>query len=983
MLVRIVSTVRIAFQRLRRQLGLEVLLLIGVTSAVAFCAAIPLYTNTIYNRLLQTELFDQRRSMPAFALLFRYKGAEHGALQWEDLGEVDAFLRQRAAPALGLPQLGAISYVTTGEFELYPPGVEPTRTVAPHAKLSLGYQSDIEHYITLTQGTLPRVAPEPGVIEVLISEQLQQVTQWEVGQTYTAVAQRDVPHGIETLRFAVRLAGVWQPKNRDNLYWFYNPERLPEDLLLVTDEIYAQQLAGLMEDEVHVAMWYLILDGDAFRPAQADAFLRRLATLPQRVDTLLPHTSLMAAPADAALREYQAAARWLTVTLFAFGVPVFASVIVFVNYIAGLLVQRQMAEVVILRSRGATQWQLLGMAGVQGAVLACVAAGLGLFLGQTLAGEMSGILSFLNFSGEHAVRPPLDGPAIALGAAVAALTVVAMVAHTGHRLGHTIVSYRQEQGRMRRRVWWLRGGVDLILLAIAAYGAYLLRMQGSLGAGGDESALETLTQNPLLFAVPALSTLALALVGIRILPVLAEVVAQGLSWTPGVAVVLAVRQVSRSLHRYTAPLVLLGLSLSLAVFTSSLAKTLDNHARDQAYQAIGADMRLEEVGENTEIELDVLIEKLCITDPALACPWEDAVAAEAWIEEMGLRDIPRWRFLPVQEHLKAPGVEAATRVGWYEVSRPGRQSSRSGAYIGIDRAEFASVAYWQPEFAVESMGALMNQLAIAPNGVLVSRALAEAEALTLGAPLRLTVRVADPGKVLVFHEVALDLTVAGFLDGFPGWTDHEDPIYVGNLDYLFQEAGGHFPHSVWLRTTAGADHPTIAKTLKSVQFNIQRWDAPEVRVQAARLRPEQQGLLGVLSMGFLIAAGLAVLGLTLYVFFSLQRRTLEVGTLRAIGVSRSQVTALMVWELAFLLGMGALGGTAIGLAVSHGFVPYMQVSRTVSARDLVPMVVNVAWEHVAQVYGVFGLLFAGMVLILILLLRRIRLYEAVTLGSAA
>ena len=152
----------------------------------------------------------------------------------------------------------------------------------------------------------------------------------------------------------------------------------------------------------------------------------------------------------------------------------------------------------------------------------------------------------------------------------------------------------QERARSLRAPWWQRSWIDILLLIPAIYGTYLLREQGSIvsvGEGGVSS--NDPFQNPLLFLVPALGIFALTLFFLRLLPWFMSF----LAWLigrmgGGVGLLLATRQLARSAGFYTAPMILLVLTLSLSAFTATLAQTLDDHLFDQTYYRYGADMYL-------------------------------------------------------------------------------------------------------------------------------------------------------------------------------------------------------------------------------------------------------------------------------------------------------------------------------------------------------------------------------------------------------
>ena len=102
--------------------------------------------------------------------------------------------------------------------------------------------------------------------------------------------------------------------------------------------------------------------------------------------------------------------------------------------------------------------------------------------------------------------------------------------------------------------------------------------------------------NPFLLLVPALAIFAVSLVILRLLPSVMAVVAWAVSKTSDVGVLMAARYLARSSGGYSAPLILLIMTLSLSTFTASLAQTLDRHLRDQTYYSTGADMSVIETG---------------------------------------------------------------------------------------------------------------------------------------------------------------------------------------------------------------------------------------------------------------------------------------------------------------------------------------------------------------------------------------------------
>jgi putative ABC transport system permease protein len=460
-------------------------------------------------------------------------------------------------------------------------------------------------------------------------------------------------------------------------------------------------------------------------------------------------------------------------------------------------------------------------------------------------------------------------------------------------------------------------------------------------------------QNPLLLLVPALGIFALALFILRILPAVMTTVAWVASrLTNTVGLLLAARHLSRTPGFYVAPLILLILTLSLSAFTASLAQTLDTQLYAQTYYRVGTNLRLVEQGDCLNYTTDVPPQCDLTTPP------------------------PHWGFLPVDVHLDVEGVTAASRVADFGAVTNLSGRNQIGTFLGVDRGTFTRVAFWRDDFASESLGELMNRLAITRNGVLIPTEFAAQHALNVGDRFRMQV------SGIGIERIELDVQVVGEFDMFPTWYPDDGPLFVGNLDFFFEEVGERLNYDVWLATEPDADYEGIERAVSDMEFTVLASSAPLPEIQEEQRRPERQGLFGVLSVGFLASAVLTVLGFLLYAFFSFRRRFIELGVLRAIGLSASQMTVFLAWELAFLLLVGAAAGTGLGAWVSKLFIPYLQSGTGLEAQ-FPPFVVAIDWMAIFRIYALFGLLFVAALAGLAALLMRIKIFQAIKLGETA
>jgi putative ABC transport system permease protein len=228
------------------------------------------------------------------------------------------------------------------------------------------------------------------------------------------------------------------------------------------------------------------------------------------------------------------------------------------------------------------------------------------------------------------------------------------------------------------------------------------------------------------------------------------------------------------------------------------------------------------------------------------------------------------------------------------------------------------------------------------------------------------------------------LTVAGVIDYFPTWYPEIGPLIVGNLDYLFLQAGGVYPYNVLLKTNPDIDPTTIESTrIRSLDQRIRPvdWKTPTEFIRNAQLSPQYQGLMGVLFIGSITTTLITGLTFLLHLVYTFQNRSVEFNVLRAGGLSIYQMVAVLIWEFTILILLGGILGTVLGLISGNFFIPYLQVGEG-SKSVIPPFELIIPWDTITSYYWLFGFLFILALLISTILLRRSRIYETVKLGDS-
>jgi putative ABC transport system permease protein len=952
------AIVHIVIKRLLAQFGLAFVMVIGLVTSISLVISIPLYADAVYRQtflqqmstLTSGETLEKGNALP-LSFTFSYYGSWAGAKQWDDIQPFDRYITNSAGSTLGMPVKMLVRYVSTDSCSLYPSQAKNTDYQNDKASLAwvqMGVMSDIQKHIQITEGDFPGPAePKEGsVIDVLVSLSLANRLGLQVGENYVLLtsAQTDTGAKVE-IQLPIRIAGIWEPIDNTDPYWVISTSFMA-DVILVPEETFANRVSAFMPGEVYSANWFLVMDGSRLSSDNVGTLLGRIGGMQNQATELLPGMRILRSPVQE-LQEYQKAANQLSILLYVFAIPILGLIMAFISLVASLSVERKRNEIAITRSRGATAGQVLGSIALESALLGMCALLISLPVAVAITKFISRTRSFMNFNAQTSIGINLSREAWQSGLIAVGVTLLVTLIPAVSAVRHTIVSYKQEQARTIRPPWWQRVWLDVLLLIPAGYGTYLLNRQGSLLARGSTDPLG----NPLLFLVPALTVLALTLLLLRLIPPFMAVIAWIAARTRFVGLLLAARQLARSPSRYNTPLLILVFTLSLSAYTASLAQTLDQHLYARTYYQVGSDMKFTEIGE-----------------PKTSSPFPTTEQVTDWR--------PDFLFFPVSEYLNVPGIRAVARVGSYPASYMGSTGSVvEGTFYGLDRLDFPGAAYWRRDFAPASLGALMNALGAVPNGILVPRSFLAQTGLREGDTLQLAVSTD-------ISQAKMDTRIVGCFNLFPTWYEEEaGPLFVGNLEYLFEQAGGQSPYQVWVRTDPDIDYAQLGDIqLRDLNFRVVTWDAARPKIQQVQERPEQQGIFGFLFIGFAAAAVLTVVGLLLYALFSYQRRFIELGVLRAGGLSRGQMATYLAFELVFLILFGGAVGTGLGALISTRFIPYLQMGTDMAARTP-PYKVIIAWPAIFQIYGLFGVLFGITLVVLIILLQRMKIFQAIKLGE--
>lgn len=916
---------KLALRRLRNRLDLTLLCLLGICLSVGLVVAIPTFSELAARLILLQELTDFSRgtSRPLFTMRHYALPQPDWPLPASQVEPVGGWLEQVTRQHVGLP-------IRSRYVQVESPGMlfEPD-TSSAGTPFTVAYVHDVADHLEVLEGEPYSLDDDGDYASVWVQEWLAAKLGLNVGEVrhlaYTTAEGR--------IRLPIRIAGIWRPAEGSEEFWYGDPTTTLQFSFLTSPTRYRRFVESAFEQGTGFVFWYVVLDDRSLTLDNLDGYAKGLERTKQIAAARLPRYGMDLSPLEPLWQ-----AHWrktaLTTILFGLSLPVLGLLFFFLALISGIAVRYQRAEAAVLASRGATAFHIIGISLAEALALAAVGLPLSLLTGYgftRLAGQADGFLAF----GRRALPATgLHGANWTLVAAALAVTVLMRLAPALAAARHSVVAYERQRSRPQMAMPWLRLSLTVPLLGATVYSYRQLRLRGTLGMLSWEPSGSPL-EDPLVFLAPTLFFFSAALLLAAVFPLLMRfvdaVVARRLA-LPGY---LGVRNLGREGGQYASALFLVILCLGVGAFQASVARSANRWFVERLQYRVGADF-----------------------------------AFLPFVEE---GDSP-W-LLPVSDYQRIHGVLDVTRVGDYYANYAGSGELRAQKLrlLALDRHDFPRIVYWKRSYASEPLGSLMNRLAAQPDALLVPRQALAMSGLAVGDQISLQVQIG-------YERIPMTFTIAGVFDYFPTMFPDLGLVAVTNFAHVSDRAGYTPPWSVWMRTAPGMETRRMRLELADFGVAMTRVQDLGLMLENDRSRLEHVGVFGMLSIGFLAAGGVSLLGLLLYIASSLVSRLQRFSVLRAIGCSLNQLLGVIALEFVSVIGYGIGGGLVMGVLASYLFVPYMQLTED-TRLPVPPFEARIAWGDIGAVALAFSAVLGAAAAGLLLGVARRQLVQALRLGD--
>jgi len=457
------------------------------------------------------------------------------------------------------------------ESEDLQPGALPGGGPAANVIKVVGDQEMLAH-VQVIQGALmtPQAQFAGQPVNATVTSQAAQALGLRVGSTecFRTLEGNDFP--------CLRIGAVWTQRPADP-YW--QVRAIPTSALIVDERSFFALLAMLpptFAASAHVVYAPSLATFHEKDLGEIRADFRRLRTGATTLGSVQVATDL-----DSALGSFQDARLTSRFPIQLVLTQVVLLAALQVAFVASRVLGRQSELLGVWRSRGWSWLRLSCLLATESVILALPAA----ILGLAAALVISLVLTRLSYEVDlRGLLPDAAIRGLAWSAVAVATSMLIIAPFAVQASRRRLLEVRHRASRPSLRGWWQWRFADVgfallavpLLLATRILGGAQLRSQGAVG--GD----------PLSLALPGLALLGVALVLLRLLPLIALAGSVG---RPGATRLMASIELGRRPFQHGAVALLLMLTVALGTFAGIYATSAVAGAKDGAAYSVGSDLR--------------------------------------------------------------------------------------------------------------------------------------------------------------------------------------------------------------------------------------------------------------------------------------------------------------------------------------------------------------------------------------------------------
>ncbi len=571
--------------------------LVGVIVAVALLSSAPLYSNAINDLGLKHSLENK-----TIELLDLHVYAPNYFVNQEEYNDAATLIDQQISRNIRTVVRDEETWIKSQSFFVYYTD-RPTPDGQFQPRGHFQVFSNLEPHINIVEGRLYEPAPagltdeeirDPEFsIEGVIGSET--AAKFDVGVgDYLAF---EGGYGDNKAMLKVKLVGIIDPVDPLEEYWMLNTdiftvpqgaEEPPVAPIFIHHNTLFNVYSRVFADGRATFNWFYFVDIEKISSTNAGLLKDSIQRMEKQLLSSLPRSGIFTS-LDSVITEYQGKLMFTQIPLFLIVFQIAAIILYYLITVSNMLIDRQAGEIALFRSRGAGTWHVIGIYFMEGLVISVVGAVVGPFLGAFTFSLLGTTESFLALTGGGLLPIRYSNTVLILAITAAVLCLVALLVPAIQAARRGVVTQRQAAARPPAKPFWQRYYLDLVLLVFGVVLYWELHSRGSLMTmdvfGG-------LGMDPLLLVTPMLLMMAVAIVFLRIFPLLIKLATRLSRYVGNAPFVLGLWYMARNPVHYSRLILLLVMAGSVGMFSATFLGTLDKSYVERTNYIAGGDMRL-------------------------------------------------------------------------------------------------------------------------------------------------------------------------------------------------------------------------------------------------------------------------------------------------------------------------------------------------------------------------------------------------------
>lgn len=933
---------KIMFQKMWHKKWMISCILLGIVLLVATVVSFPLYRKAAYDRMLQDEFENVLRDSgewPARLDMTLVSKQQKGGTS---MTQMEGYLTNL------FNQLGVTEKVSGYYYRLDSQELKSSwnRGDMGKAYTSLGMLNGLPEHVTMVYGTMYSEdgLDEDGNIEVVISDACMVRMGFLLNEVLQFVNMRDA----ERNPISVKICGVYKATDEDDFYWQKTPDEYNEHFMM-SENLFRQMFCGENAGRFTIYCQYYALFDYTTLDSESVKYLEK------QTEYIFEEGPFRKTLSDSQYRDilknYNLKQDKIGATLVILQIPILCLLAAFLVMISSQIYEMEQNEISVYKSRGASGKQIFRLYLYQNVFLSMVGAIAGVPLGIVFCKLLGSTRNFLEFDTSRMLEVDLSVEVLYYTLAAILAVILIMTLPTIKHSRVTIVNLKQKKAAKKRRLWEICC-LDVITLGIALYGFYNFNNNAEVMAG---SVLEGKSLDPLLYLSSSLFIVGMGLLFLRIQPYLIRLIywIGKRSWGPANYASFMENMKSNGKQQFI--MLFMILTISLGMYHATVARTILQNATENASYLSGADIILKETWSDNEAYIK--------RNPGMEFQYYEP--------EYG-------------KFSKIKGYVSSTKVIYDEkatVYTPAKNSQKI-TLMGIDTKEFGQNTYVEDGLQAKFYYEYLNDLAMAPDGILVSKNFADKLGYKLGDKITYenNDRLQASGVIVGFFEywpgyepVLTELTPDGKVQ------KQEHFLLVGHYSALVQSWGAT-PYEVWITVDENGSDEAVYDWVQENKVRVSKYENKSLELKQVEEDPLLQGTNGILTMGFIVTIILCAAGYLIYWIMSIRSREMMFGILRACGMHKSEVFHILINEQIFYGLLSILSGIGIGKLTSKLFVPLLQSAYQADTQVL-PLRLISETSDMLRLYGVVIAVMVVCLSVLIGLVFKLNISKALKLGE--